>query len=585
MIQPTLHRLLWGPVPENSTLADWRIRTWEVPAIGLPTRVATRLFLAAQENDELFHTDWNAVHGPLTWQLESGREILSVGRRSQFGFENTSSVPISHSVAEQPQVRRSIAWESTPHAAYFLPFVVADEPCHVNRDGYAIYCDVLLLLTAMDGGEAILDRLAERGAGTVPFEDQWAWRSRIHLPMKAWQQIEQAFRWTEAPEETGEPIRESLIQTLTLCAPEKLTLEDFVIERIDLRLETTSDAEVVRTVRPPDSPDTDLPDELLLDRRELKESLIVRIGQVAVWPDRDSVVNNFPAMDSASANHVMEQVASAFQSPSSIRDERGPELVLFPELTIPREEVRTVRDLVASTGRASLAGLYWRELPPVYRAFGSTLAARRWFVNEAELVIPMDHGKHGPTSVRWYRVRKQIPAHIETGLAQELTARSQGTSWEILKGQRWYRFVHPQWGDFTIAICADLLDAGPWRSLRGELLHLFMVAFNEDVDLYDSLTWIRAYENYVNLVAVNHGSFGGSFLWTPRRSHGHELARLRGRKLFLVADVDVPVKGLVEAQLNGVQKAVESAAYRWAGNKRQLSEFKSPPPGFERRAL
>ena len=75
--------------------------------------------------------------------------------------------------------------------------------------------------------------------------------------------------------------------------------------------------------------------------------------------------------------------------------------------------------------------------------------------------------------------------------------------------------MHPQWGDFTIAICADLLDAGPWRSLRGELLHLFMVAFNEDVDLYDSLTWIRAYENYVNLVAVNHGSLGGSFLWTP----------------------------------------------------------------------
>ena len=112
-----------------------------------------------------------------------------------------------------------------------------------------------------------------------------------------------------------------------------------------------------------------------------------------------------------------------------------------------------------------------------------------------------------------------------------------------------------------------------------------MVAFNEDVDLYDSLTWIRAYENYVNLVAVNHGNLGGSFLWTPRRSHGHELARLRGGKLFLVADVDVPVKGLVEAQLNGVQKAVESAAYRWAWSNRQSSEYKSPPPGFERRAL
>ena len=76
--------------------------------------------------------------------------------------------------------------------------------------------------------------------------------------------------------------------------------------------------------------------------------------------------------------------------------------------------------------------------------------------------------------------------------------------------------------------------------MRGELLHLFMVAFNKDVDLYDSLTWVRAYETYVNLVAVNHGHHGGSFLWTPRRSHGNELARLRGEGLFVVADCHHP---------------------------------------------
>ena len=30
-----------------------------------------------------------------------------------------------------------------------------------------------------------------------------------------------------------------------------------------------------------------------------------------------------------------------------------------------------------------------------------------------------------------------------------------------------------------MAICADLIDAAPWRALRGELLHLLMVAFNK----------------------------------------------------------------------------------------------------------
>ena len=585
MKPPTLHRLLWGPVPDSNTnITDWCIRTWEVPAVGLPARVATFLFLAAQKGD--LPPDWNSVQYPLTWQLNGCDELLSVGRRFQFGTE----IPAAQSGAEQPKVRRTTAWEVKPHEAYFLPFVAAAKPCGVHRDGYALYCDILLLLTAMDGGEAILDRLAKDGPGVVPFEDRWAWRSRIHLPMEAWRQIERAFRWSEAPSQDVPEIRKSLVQELEHWSPQKLTLEDFDLERVDLRLETKSDVEVVRAVRPLNSEDGDLPKELQLDvnGKQLQASLIIRIGQISKWPSKKQVVERFPAVDSDSANHIMEQVAGVFQSPSHAHgsdDGHGcqrsqiPELVLLPEVSVPQSEVRVVRDLVASTGRASLAGLYWRELTPVYRASGSTSAARKWFVNEAELVLPVGHGNRGPTSVRWYRVRKPIPAHIETGLARELTNRSQGTCWGILRGQRWYRFVHPRWGDFTIAICADLLDTAPWRSLRGEILHLFMVAFNKDVDLYDSLTWVRAYENYVNLVAVNHGRFGGSFIWTPRSRQGRELARLRGGELFLIADVDVPVKDLLKEQRSGVQDAVDSATRSWAECKDQSGDFKSPHTG------
>ena len=113
-----------------------------------------------------------------------------------------------------------------------------------------------------------------------------------------------------------------------------------------------------------------------------------------------------------------------------------------------------------------------------------------------------------------------------------------------------------------------------------------MVAFNKDVDLYDSLTWVRAYETYVNLVTVNHGHHGGSFLWTPRRSFmPSELARLRGQRLFLIADVTIPVKDLLHAQLHGVREAVSTAACDWAGTQHGRSKFKSPPPGFQRRAF
>ena len=203
-------------------------------------------------------------------------------------------------------------------------------------------------------------------------------------------------------------------------------------------------------------------------------------------------------------------------------------------------------------------------------------------MNEAELIVPVGDDR-GPPGVRWFRVRKPLPAHIEDGLARALSKKPSRTNWRMLRGQRWYRFVHPEWGDFTVAICADLIDAAPWRALRGELLHLLMVAFNKDVDLFDSLTWVRAYENYVNVASVNHGRYGGSFLWTPRRTHGRGLARLRGGNLVLTADVPLPVKELLWAQRKGVAKAIVQASWKWRGKESRDTKFKAPPPGFRRK--
>ena len=413
----------------------------------------------------------------------------------------------------------------------------------------------------------------------------------MHLPMEAWRAIGRALRWSEQPQEnsTREPNKQSLRDILRPWNPCRLTLDDFICERVDMRLGTTNgmtnDAEVVRAVRPPGSPDRDLPPELMLTGAKLQKKLHVRIGQVKEWLSKEQILGRFPAVDAVAAGRVMEQVAAAFQSSNHSQAKEGPNIVLLPELCIPQTEVRTVHDLVARTGRASLAGLYWRELDPVYKATGLTRSTRKWFVNEAELVVPVGHEDRGPTGVRWYRVRKPLPAHIETGLAHELTKRPPGNCWRIVKGRRWYRFLHPEWGDFTIAICSDLLDTAPWRSLRGELLHAFTVAFNKDVNLYEALTWVRAYENFVNVVMVNHGSFGGSFLWTPRRQHEREIARLRGSDLLLIVDVDVPVKDLLEAQRNGVKRAVDAEVRSWTGSKDSSTEFKAPPPGYERRAL
>ena len=209
----------------------------------------------------------------------------------------------------------------------------------------------------------------------------------------------------------------------------------------------------------------------------------------------------------------------------------------------------------------------------------------RYFVNEAVLAIPIRQGKKNssPMIVRDFTIRKPLPTIMELGLAHALSEKVRPIEWKIIPGTRWFRFLHPKWGDFTIAICSDLIDPTPWASLRGEILHIFQCAFNQDVDLFESLTWIRAYENFANVVSVNHGHYGGSFIWTPKHSNKKELAKLRGSGLFLTADIHLPVKSLLNWQNGGLSKSVEASKKQWLKEERSTEQsFKSPPPFFKR---
>ena len=141
---PTVHRLLWGPRSEND-LARWRIRTWETPAVGLPVRVACVLFTAARRTGE--PEGWNVGDGPLTWQFRGDTEVLANGRRVQFD-DGRDRTPWPGPVdVNDLGLARTGDWELLPHEAYLLPFV-NENPDNIDRAGYVLYCDVLLLITA-----------------------------------------------------------------------------------------------------------------------------------------------------------------------------------------------------------------------------------------------------------------------------------------------------------------------------------------------------------------------------------------------------------------------------------------------------
>ena len=572
--QPTVHRLLWG-TPESDALKNWRMAPWETPAVELPSRVAAAMITVVQSAKP--PNGWEPSKGPLNWLIDDVADALAAGRRRQFAIGKEPN-----SVEQPLNVTRSTAWEVLPHAMFYRPFM-SGPARGVHMESYVLYCDVLLLVTVLDGAERILDTLARWGVSGTPFVDRWAWRSRVHLPLETWESIEEILRWSESPKTDVTRSGFKLLDSLADWSCKDISWADFLPERIDVGLVTGGDLEIVRTIHPAgELLGADLPTELSITNTQLAENLVIRVGQVVEWPKKVDVVTRFPAIATSTANAMIEQVSNVFLAPAQSAGDVRPSLVVLPELAIPQQEVKSLRDLVRDEGKAALAGLYWRALQPAFRP--SRRFTPKWacFVNEAELIMPI-RDDHGPPSTRWFRVRKPLPAHIEDGLARALSNKPPKTKWRMLRGGRWYRFVHPEWGDFTVAICADLIDAGPWSALRGELLHLLMVAYNKDVEFFDSLTWVRAYENYVNVASVNHGQFGGSFIWTPRRKHERELARLRGVGLVLTADVQLPVKDLFRAQKKGVKKAIKQSARQWQEKTSASTNFKSPPPGFSRK--
>lgn len=571
--EATVHRILWGR-PCNKPLDAWDMVPWETPAVGLPSRVVATLFVIAREQSECLK--WDPKDGPLTWKIKDKNGVLATGRRRQF-----THIDELEEKEQTPEISRTKEWEVRPNAAFLRPFLVVDAT-KVCTDSYVLYCDVLLMLTLLDGGEWILDGLATQGIRGIPFEDRWAWRSRIHLPRKSWTLIEEILRWSDNPTASVSCKGTQLVESLKEWSDNTVKSQDFLTERIDVGLDPGAAIDVVRTISSSGVlSELELPQDLNLDHSKLNEQLLVRVGQTNKWPEFNDVVDRFPQISSRDANAMIEQVCNVFLAPAQIADQASPDMVVLPELAIPQQEVRSLRDLVRSETKGAVAGLYWRVVRPPFAPSTAFTPHSQYVVNEAELILPVKQNR-GPTSVRWFRVQKPVPAHIEDGLTRRLS-KNRNNCWTILRGRRWYRFVHPQWGDFSIAICADLIDSAPWRALRSDLLHLFMVAFNKDVELFDSLTWIRAYENYINVASVNHGKFGGSFIWTPRSKHGRELARLRGSELVLTADIQLPVSSLYEAQTIGVKTAIENAALQWANKKTNPSEFKAPPPGFRPR--
>lgn len=562
------------------------------PSVELPVRLALRMLREAIVAAGA-RTPFEAPpeqRSPVTWLLTKQGERLLEARLEQIWSDSTSS-PSGEARIRLELSERTADWPMAPHPAFDL--VIASGASR-GDDADVAWSMLLHFLVALTGDERWLDRLCAEWGFRIPLDESWNRRAAAPMPTQVWAHLDAVARHClnlegdRAMGQLGE-LRGLIDHYLgTAAATEmRVNLAEFGWDRADVELTLgTGPLDVPMGTGPLDGKAAPLAVE------DLPPELAVRLAQISSSTDWPGYFARFGASGPGGAPRserqmIMREVTSAFGEVDPLVIEHGP--VLLPEVSVPQEELVELQRLAGRARRAVLAGMLWRPAPMVVRGRSvrgskSGSSASRFLINEAKLITPVCRpGDPRFPIFRTFTIRKPVPAVEEYGLCEAVSAKS-GVEWRMLRGRTWYRFVHPRWGDFTVAICSDLTDPGPWRSLDGQVLHLFLVSYNKDIELFEQLTWVRAFELHANVVGVNHGYYGGSFVWSPKHDHGKEVARLRGRSLSLLAEVQLPVRSLARHQSMGEQLARAKSKTGWEGAKGSpRSEFKAPRPDFRRR--
>ena len=594
----TLYSILWGNHWDPSS--GGRLAPESAPALGLPLRISLHLLREAlnahSKPSSLTAKPSRKILQPTAWKftLVGGRTITQ-GRRQQ--FDSTIEVKLPN--PRTPWLSSSAPardWEVLPHALYLYPFAMG---VALSEAAYALICDILQFWTAIDGTERLLNSLFEQGLGPLSFEERWDLRDRHHLPNDFWTTLEEIVRSAllrrAAFIRSAAHLSGQLSKRITKLIKPAIRSDDFRWERADILLDSSQGQEApvhVSSFLPGNLLPVDAPPELAVTGKKLSKSITVRIAQASAEPNWQEFHNAFPReISRAERQLIMRQLKSALRKTENCvpatdaaqhLPSTKPDIIILPEVVLPRSERKQIQELVSSMQVAVLCGEIFSELPTVFPSKSRQQRRERWLVNEADLFFPVQADEDsGPPLVRRFSIRKPLLSHMERALADTLSERLPGKAqWRMLSGRRWYRFVHENWGDFTVAICSDIIDPSPWWSLRAQVLHIFMSAHNPDVELFDSLTRIRSYENFCNVVSSNHGVYGGSVAWTPKSGHERELARLHGGKLFLLADVQLPVAPLFKQQQVGMAEALRKEKKSWLNQSAGKSSFKSPPPTY-----
>ncbi|EHJ48860.1 hypothetical protein DFW101_2857 [Solidesulfovibrio carbinoliphilus subsp. oakridgensis] len=275
-------------------------------------------------------------------------------------------------------------------------------------------------------------------------------------------------------------------------------------------------------------------------------SEFLRIGLIQTTLDNNVAWTKAPRMELSEEirawNEIQRGLASINSSPFK------PDIVILPELALPRPHIRDFKRICAELGVIGITGVDY-----LVDSDKSTVS------NQALVVVPQNWPKGTGKYCTPFYVGKTYPAPFEEKTISNfgLRFKPDPTLW---------LFDSDSFGHIGVCICYDFMDIERSAIYCGKIHHLFVLAYNRDSTSFYHLAESLSRTIFCNVVLCNTGHYGGSLVISPYYDpYRRTIYRHEGSGLFTIQVVQLPVFDLHEAQ--------SSSAPR-----RGL--FKNRPPGY-----
>lgn len=272
----------------------------------------------------------------------------------------------------------------------------------------------------------------------------------------------------------------------------------------------------------------------------MKETIKITIGQIGQSGLQKPVYVRNLGLRYHDAKGMWRKALKVFQV--AIQDQT--DFVIFPEITIPETYLRTHIPTISREHQfIVIGGLEFH--------CGERLNGIDYIDNEAFVVVPNEEREGDITSATTWRIPKLYPAALENKWLND-------KGYEFHPDYRLYIFKSDTYGNWAVLICVDYLNLPLHEILQGRIQTLFVVANNQDLNYYYSMSDALHRVLFCNIVICNMADYGGSHVFTPyRKAHEREVLKIHGNHTDAAITIELPLNALKKVQTGEATQEIQ----------------------------